>query len=141
MLQTPARALLARGDPDRADRLASEEVDGARRQHSKKLEARALELRGRALLTLDRREEAQRVLGDALTLARGIGYPPVVWRSLSLQAELARRSGDESAAERLASESSGLVTRLAGSLPETSLRDEFGALAERLVCDPLAAYR
>ena len=41
----------------------------------------------------------------------------------------------------LAGESSGLVTRLAGSLPETALRDEFGALAERLVADPLAAYR
>jgi class 3 adenylate cyclase/tetratricopeptide (TPR) repeat protein len=136
-----ARALLAQGDPERADRLASEELDGARRQRSKKLEARALELRGRALVTLDRREEAQRVLGDAIAVARGIGYPPVAWRSLSLQAELARRSGDASAAERLASESSGLVTRLAGSLPETALRDELGALAERLVADPLTAYR
>jgi hypothetical protein len=83
----------------------------------------------------------QQVLGDALAVARGIGYPPVVWRSLSLQAELARRSGDASAAERLASESSGLVTRLAGALSETALRDEFGALAERLVADPLTAYR
>jgi class 3 adenylate cyclase/tetratricopeptide (TPR) repeat protein len=136
-----ARALLAQGDPERAGRLASEELAGARRQRSKKLEARALELRARALLTLDRREETQRVLGDALAVARGIGYPPGVWRSLSLQAELARRCGDASAAERLGSESKGLVTRLAGSLPETALRDEFGALAERLVSDPLAAYR
>jgi hypothetical protein len=33
------------------------------------------------------------------------------------------------------------VERLAGSLPETDLRHELGALGERLVSDPLGAYR
>jgi class 3 adenylate cyclase/tetratricopeptide (TPR) repeat protein len=136
-----ARALLARGDAESAARLAADEFDAARRQHSRKLEARALELRGRALLVLDEREAAGRALDEALAVARDIGYPPVVWRGLSLQAELAKRGGNGSAADHLASESSGLVRGLAGSLPETALREEFGALAERLVAEPLGAYR
>jgi tetratricopeptide (TPR) repeat protein len=136
-----ARIHLARGEPERALPLADAEVEQARAQFSHKLKARALELRGRALVHLDRRDDAAASLREALEIAKRIGYPPATWRSLSLLAELARRRGERSQAERLAQEASGLVTRLAGGLPETELRDEFGALAEGLVSDPLGAYR
>jgi hypothetical protein len=74
-------------------------------------------------------------------VARGIGYPPATWRSLSLLAELARRAGDRAQTDRLSFEARGMVERLAGSLPETELRREFGALGEQLATDPLGAYR
>jgi tetratricopeptide (TPR) repeat protein len=136
-----ARAELSRGQPEQALALVDEELAAARKHLARKVEARALELQGRALVVLDRREEASRSLEAALEVARGIGYPPATWRSLSLLAELARRAGDRAQADRLSSEARGLVERLAGSLPETELRHEFGALGGRLVSDPLGAYR
>jgi tetratricopeptide (TPR) repeat protein len=136
-----ARVELCRGRPEQALALVDEEVAAARKHLARKVEARALELRGRALVVLERREEAARSLEAALEVARGIGYPPATWRSLSLLAELARRAGDRAQADRLSSEARGLVERLAGSRPETELRHELGALGERLVSDPLGAYR
>lgn len=135
------RIHLARGEPERALAFVEEELETARKQLSRKLEARALELRGRTLVHLERHDEAGQSLEEAAAVARSIGYPPAAWRALSLQGELARRRGDGSEAERLAAESSGLVTKLARSLPDKELRDEFGRVAERLSSDPLGAYR
>ena len=135
------RVHLARGEPERALPFVEEELASARRQFSRKLEARALELRGRTLVHLERHEEAAGSLAEAVSVARSIGYPPAAWRALSLQGELARRKGEGGESERLAAESSGLVTELARSLPDKELRDEFGSVAERLSNDPLAAYR
>jgi len=113
-----ARAALSRGEPERALALADDELAGARRQHARKLEARALELRGRALLAMDQREEASQSLGEALGIAKEIGYPPVTWRALSLSAEVARRAGESH--ERLAADGRDLVERLARTLPSRS---------------------
>ena len=136
-----ARAALARGVLERALALADEELEGARFHGLPKIVARALELRGRALVAMDRRDEAGAALGEALEIARRIGYPPVVWRSLSLLGELARRAGRRGEAARGAGEARALVERLAGSLPEAALAGQFRGLGERLVEDPLGAYR
>jgi tetratricopeptide (TPR) repeat protein len=136
-----ARAELSRGQPEQALTLLDEELAAARKHLARKVEARALELRGRALVVLDRREEAAQSLEAALEVARGIGYPPATWRSLSLLAELARRAGDRAQADRLSSEARRLPERLADALPETELRRDLGALGGRLVSDPLGAYR
>ena len=135
------RVHLARGEPEQALPYVDEELDTARNQRSRKLEARALELRGRTLVHLERHDEAGQSLEQAIQVARAIGYPPATWRALSLQGELARRRGEREEAERLAAESSGLVAMLARSLPEAELRNEFGSIAERLANDPLNAYR
>ena len=136
-----ARLALARGDPERARELADEELLGARKYRARKLEARALELRGRALVTMDRRDAAAGCLREALEVARRIEYPPVTWRALSLQAELARRSGERSLAERYAGEARRLIEALTPSLPDEGLQRGFRAMADRLVDEPLAAYR
>ncbi len=136
-----ARAELARGNAERALSLVTEELEGARKNISKKIEARALELRGRVFANMDRRDEAAQSLEAALEVARAIGYPPVVWRALSLRAELSRRAGKRRQGERQAGEARALVEKLAGSIPEVELQREFAALGERLVDDPLGAYR
>ena len=136
-----ARVALARGDPERALPLIDEELEGARKHRARKLEARALELRGRALVALGHPREALETLRGALEVAQALEYPPVVWRSTSLLAELARRSGSRSDAERLAAQAQGLPEGLAGSLPEAELQRDFRLLAERLAEDPLGAYR
>jgi tetratricopeptide (TPR) repeat protein len=134
-----ARVDVARGAPERALELIEQELEGARSSRSQKLEARALELRGRAWVTMDSRDEAEEALRGALQVARQIEYPPVVWRSLSLLAELARRSGRTSQGDRDATEARRLVEHLSRSLPGAELQQEFGGLGERLVTDPVGA--
>ncbi len=136
-----ARAWLAKGEPERALPLLEAELAAAKAHSARKVQARALELRGRALLHMDRREEAASALQDAHAVATEIGYPPALWRSLSLLAEIARRSGDIGRATRLLADAQELVRPRARALPETELREEFGRLEERLASDPLGAYR
>ena len=90
---------------------------GARRYSVQKVEARAQELRGRALLLLDRREEAEAALRDALDVAARIEYPAVLWRALSLSGELARRTGDTAEAERRFGRARSLVEEKALTVP------------------------
>jgi hypothetical protein len=135
-----ARWHLASGAPESALALIGDELAGARRHGPRKLEARALELRGRALLQLGQSDESTRSLEDALAVAREIEYPPVARRALSLLAELARREGDPTRADRQAGEKQALVASLAALLPEPALRRRFAALGDRRVSEPLAAY-
>src|SRR4029077_19641337 len=116
-------------DPERALRLADDEIDGARRHRARKLEARALGLRGRALVAMDRRTEAEQALGEALAIAQAIGWAPGVWRSRRLLAEGARRRGDRAAAEAHASKTHDTVELLAASLPADDLREALRAEA------------
>ena len=141
LIDARARLALTQNQPEQALQLALEEHDAAESHRARKLEARALELAGRALLVLDRRDEAEERVRTALELARSIEYPPIVWRSLSLLGEVARRRGRGSEAERSSQEARSLVERLANALHETELSERFHALGERLTTDPLGAYR
>jgi tetratricopeptide (TPR) repeat protein len=91
LLDAEARLALVRGEADRAWTLAAQELEGAQQHGARKLEARALELNGRALLALDRREDSEAALLDAISVAAELGYRPVQWRSFALLSELARR--------------------------------------------------
>jgi class 3 adenylate cyclase/tetratricopeptide (TPR) repeat protein len=136
-----ARAALASGRPEQALAHGEVELAGAREHGILKVQARAHELRGRACVAMDRRDEAQEMLRDALEVAEGIEYPPVIWRSRSLLAELAGRGGRAAEAERHAAGARELVERLSGALSDAALRREFAALGETLARDPLGAYR
>jgi len=129
LLDGLGRVALARGEPEEALGLADEELARAGRHHAPKIEARAHELRGRALAALDRRAEARAALGAALGVAERIGYPPTQWRSLAVLAELARREGQRAAAEAAEGRSRALVDKLARTLPDTDLRRELVASA------------
>ena len=141
LLDATARLALARRDPDEALALLDRELAGARRHGARKLEARALELRARALIHLDRRPDAEEALREAVVLGQQIAYQPVLWRSYSLQGELARRSGDATRFRELGAQARGLVDGLAPAVPDSGSRREFSALGEGLAADPLAAYR
>lgn len=136
-----ARIALARGDAEEAARLGELELAGARTTQSFKLQARALELCGRAQLVQDDRERAERSLAEAVEVARRIEHPPVVWRAESLLAELAARRGESAEAERRRAAVRALVAHTAGAIPEPELRREFLGLGERLLTDPINSYR
>jgi tetratricopeptide (TPR) repeat protein len=136
-----ARVDLARGDAERALDRADAEIAGARERTARKIEARALELRGRILVFMDRREEAERSLRKALAIATHIEHPPVAWRALSLIGEVAHRQGDSELAERHFSEVRAVVEKKAASIERDELRNGLRAMGERLIADPLAAYR
>ncbi len=141
LLDMQARVALARGDLDRVLALTHQELEGSRQTGSRKLQARALELRGRALVTADARDEAHAALDEAIGVASAIEYPPVLWRARSLLAELARRAGKRTEAMHEITPARELIVRLAASLSEPELERQFLSLGERLAEDPLAAYR
>jgi class 3 adenylate cyclase/tetratricopeptide (TPR) repeat protein len=136
-----ARLALVEGDPEQALALTTEELEGARRHVARKLEARALELRARALVQLDRREEAGDAAREALGVAQQLGYAPILWRAPSVLSELARRDGDRASADEFVNQARSRIEQLAGELTEPELRRDFAAIGEQLVHDPLGAYR
>ena len=141
LLDADARLALALGEPGAALRLAQQELAGARRHHARKLEARAQELAARALVVLEQRPEAEAALAAASATAAEIGYAPVRWRTLALEAALARRSGDAARAERAAAATRALTGGLAAALPEPRLERALRSLGERLAADPLGVPR
>ncbi len=112
------RIALVRGRIEEALALADAELAGARRHGADKLVGRGLELRGRALLALDRRAEAVVTLREALATAAAIGYPPTQWRALDLLAETAARDGRRAEAAELAGRARALVDRLLPGVPD-----------------------
>jgi tetratricopeptide (TPR) repeat protein len=124
-----ARVALARRDPARAATLAAEELAAARRHRAPKVEARALALSARALLDLERREEADAAVREALHVARAIGYPRGVWGGLKLLAGIHARAGARQDAARCAAEAAAVVDTLARSLPDADLVRDLHASA------------
>jgi class 3 adenylate cyclase/tetratricopeptide (TPR) repeat protein len=141
LIDAKARVALARGDIEKTLALTREEVAAALPRDSVKCEARAYELHGRALLHGDQRIEAEEALRKALEIAQAIQHPPVVWRSLSLLGEIARRAGAESEGQRLTRRARALVEELAAPIASEELKRNFLALGERLETDPLGAHR
>src|SRR5581483_11932981 len=74
-LDIAGRLALAERAPERALALADEEAAGARRHRVPKVEARALVLRGEALVMAERREEAEAVFTEAIRIADAIAHP------------------------------------------------------------------
>jgi DNA-binding NtrC family response regulator/tetratricopeptide (TPR) repeat protein len=120
--ETLGRLALARHEPGETLAHAEAELAGAREHHVSKVEARALVLRGEALLVLERRDEAVAALHEAAATARRIAYPRAAWQALGLLAEARRQSGETGAAAELAAERDALVARAARSLADDELR-------------------
>ncbi|HYC22334.1 MAG TPA: hypothetical protein VEI94_06505, partial [Candidatus Bathyarchaeia archaeon] len=116
------RVALARGEPERALALARKECAAAQLHRAPKIEARGLELAGRALVALEDREEARRALEAAIGKAREIGHPRVSWQALGLLAELEAQLGRIEAVRELEAEQHSLVERAAGTLADEQLR-------------------
>jgi class 3 adenylate cyclase/tetratricopeptide (TPR) repeat protein len=130
------RLALARRDPAAALAAAETELDSARHFGAQKLEMRAQALRARALLALDRGDEAEQAVAASLSVAEAIAYPAGRWRALRLQAEIARRRGRTADADAAEHALRATVERLAASLPDDELRRAlYAAAAVRRLAD------
>ena len=123
------RLALARRDPGAALAFADTELAEARRFQARKLEGRAETLRARALLALERLDDAEHAITAALDAATAISYPAGQWRALRLRTEAARRRGNGAALAAAEQQLAGAVATLATSLPDDDLRRALYAAA------------
>jgi tetratricopeptide (TPR) repeat protein len=117
-----ARLHLAAGEPARALALAETEREQARAHHVPKAEARALIVGARALLGVERRDDAGCALADAIGIAERIGYPRALADAHLVLATLARRAGENDEAARETARATDVVEHLAATLPDDDLR-------------------
>jgi DNA-binding NtrC family response regulator/tetratricopeptide (TPR) repeat protein len=113
---------LARGAPDAALQAVDHELHGARRHRAAKLEARALAMRGAALVALGRDSEGEQMLDQAIGLAERIGYLRGVWRAHVTFAEHLRRRGRTAPAAMHAHAARAAIERAAATLADADLR-------------------
>jgi class 3 adenylate cyclase/tetratricopeptide (TPR) repeat protein len=123
------RLALARREPERALASAERELAAARAIDARKLEVRAHNLRARALLVLERLDDADGAIAGALEAAVAIAYPAGEWRALRLRAEAARRRGRAIEADTAERHVAERVTALATTLPDDELRRALYAAA------------
>jgi tetratricopeptide (TPR) repeat protein len=116
------RLAVAAGAPDRALAHADDELRGAEHHRAPKVQARALILRGASLTALDRLDEADAALAEAVRIADTISYPNAAWRALGLRATLAQRLGNAADAERHAAAQRALIGAALRTLPDAGLR-------------------
>ena len=116
------RLALARRDPATALAAAEAELVAARTFEARKLEARGELLRARALLALNRVDDAEGAIDAALAITTAIAYPAGRWRALHLRAEAARRRGRSAVALEAGHDLARVVGTLAASLPDDELR-------------------
>jgi len=114
---------LARGDEDRAIGYADECIDGAKASSSRKNLIKGHRLRGRALMQRRDLEEAAHELDTALTLARKIGNPPQLWKTLEAAGDLAAVRGSDG--DRYYREASSTIDSMASALADTDRREAF----------------
>jgi transcriptional regulator with AAA-type ATPase domain/tetratricopeptide (TPR) repeat protein len=120
---------LADGAPDRALAYADDELAGAGRHQVPKVQARALTLRGEALIALERDEDADLALAEAVRIADAIGYPRGAWRALGPRIALARRLGRPADVARYATAQRALIAAAVRSLDDVDLRRMLEAAA------------
>jgi tetratricopeptide (TPR) repeat protein len=121
-LHSAGELCLRRDDPEGALSYGESCLAAALKSESTKNVVKAERLRGQALAALGRTAEAGRALDEAVTLARDLGNPPQLWRTLLAVAELARSREDREGEILAASEARQLVDDVAAGLSDAPLR-------------------
>jgi tetratricopeptide (TPR) repeat protein len=127
------RAALVECRPEAALVAADAEIAGARRYKIPKVEARAQQLRGAALLAMDRRTDAEAALRDAVRIASAIAYPRTTWEALGLLAEVARRDGKPDEAARADGQRKIVLDAAAASISDADLRRALARSASQML--------
>ena len=116
---------LARGDHDRAFALAGECLALAESSDSKKNIVKARRLRSQVLLARGKPEEATPEIEAALTMARKVGNPPQLWRTLTAFGDLLRANGSGEEAGQAYREALLVIETVAAALDDPALSNIF----------------
>jgi DNA-binding CsgD family transcriptional regulator/tetratricopeptide (TPR) repeat protein len=129
---------LTQGNAAAALEIATRLVDGASAGEARRMPLVAL-LRGRALMALDRFEEANEWLYVAEATLRAQGVQTTLRRVLTEQTALSQRLGRAEDAARSAAEARTLSQRMAETIPDAVLRAVF--MRQTLACLPSGVGR
>jgi DNA-binding NarL/FixJ family response regulator len=116
---------LAQGEPDLALRLVEQLIATTPNLTGDTIIPRLWRLRGQALAALDRLAEAEHVLQTAQAAAASQGARPLRWRILASLARLYQVQRRRQPAEAALEQAQAIITGLATTIPEASLRDDF----------------
>lgn len=123
MLHSSGELWLARGDTGRAADYSAECLDLATRAGSKKNIIKARRLLGQVAVTRLDPWDAEQHLNVALRLAREIGNPPQLWKTLIAMGDLHVARGEDGKVNYL--EALKVIERVAASLDDFDLREVF----------------
>ncbi len=114
---------LARGDPERALDYADACLAGAEPTASRRNIVKGRRLKGEALLAQATLDEAETELVAALAVAREVGNPAQIWKTLSALARLHWAQGRAEDADAVTREAVEVVERVAANLADADLRE------------------
>jgi tetratricopeptide (TPR) repeat protein len=121
---------LLRGNAEKALAYADECLALAESSDSRKNIVKGRRLRGQALLAQAHLAEAGRELDIALSVAREIGNPPQLWKTLAALGDLRQAQSKPTVARRAYREALGVIEGVAAALTDEALRQTFLGSAE-----------
>ncbi|MHC4611339.1 MAG: ATP-binding protein, partial [Planctomycetota bacterium] len=124
-LHSLGEVLLAQGEPERALTLADECLDLAERTDSRKNIVKARRLRGQVFATAGRHTEAETEYRKALDIARPLGNPPQLWKTLDALGCTLLELGLEQEARAAFEEALHVIDGVAAELDDTDLKTTF----------------
>jgi class 3 adenylate cyclase/tetratricopeptide (TPR) repeat protein len=116
---------LLRGDAEKALVFAGECVALAEASESRKNIVKGRRLRGQALLAQGHLAEAGRELDIALPVAREIGNPPQLWKTLAALGDLREAQSKPTVARRAYREAMAVIEGVGAALTDEALRQTF----------------
>ena len=125
MMHSLGEVLLASGEGDRALAMANECLALAEPTETRKNIVKARRLKGQVFLAQGKLPEAEVELGIALEVARVIGNPPQLWKTLDAMGDLYRAQGRPDDASQAYGESLSIIENVAAGLNDDQLRETF----------------
>jgi tetratricopeptide (TPR) repeat protein len=116
---------LARGDHEKALLLADECIKLAESTNRPKNVVKGRRLKGQALLLEGKPPEAEPEIEMALGIAREIGNPAQLWKTLVALGELRKAQGEPGAAQKAYREAYSVIEKVAEGLTDEALREKF----------------
>jgi predicted ATPase/serine/threonine protein kinase len=124
-LHSLGEVLLAQGESERALTLADECLQLAERTDSRKNIVKARRLRGQVFAAAGQHAEAESEYRKALDLARSVGNPPQLWKTLDALGRTLLELGSENEARAAFEEALRVIDDVAAQLDDTDLKTTF----------------